>query len=156
DEWFALWPTLSVAKLARAAGHLPELAASPWLAHLRGLDLSDNDVDSAALAYLASSRYVCLLEGLDLSGNPLGVGGAAVLGNAWSSDELREVHLARGGLRGEGLRALLGPRSDGWRRLDLSHNCLYPRELVPLAESPLLRNLTALDLASNPVGGLSI
>src|SRR4051812_29721240 len=30
-DCFASWPTLRVAKLARAAGHLPELAASPWL-----------------------------------------------------------------------------------------------------------------------------
>jgi uncharacterized protein (TIGR02996 family) len=41
-EWFDEWPTLAVAKLTRAEGHLPELAASPWLAHLRGLDLSNN------------------------------------------------------------------------------------------------------------------
>src|SRR5258707_2978965 len=41
-DWFAEWPTLSVAKLTRAAGPLPELAESPWLAHLSGLDLCDN------------------------------------------------------------------------------------------------------------------
>src|SRR5262245_26850393 len=54
-DWFAAWPTLTVARLTRAAGHLHELAASPWLAHLRGLDLSDNDIDAGALAHLTTS-----------------------------------------------------------------------------------------------------
>ena len=77
-EWFAEWPTLSVAKLTRAGGHLPELASSPWLAHLRGLDLSDNGIDSGGLAYLTASRFICLLQALDLSGNPIGPRGASV------------------------------------------------------------------------------
>ena len=47
-DWFAEWPTLTVAKLTRSGSHLPELAESPWLAHLRGLDLSDNGIDSQA------------------------------------------------------------------------------------------------------------
>jgi uncharacterized protein (TIGR02996 family) len=156
EEWFTTWPTLSVARLTRAGGHLPELAASPWLAHLRGLDLSGNAIDSEALAHLAASRYVCLLKAVDLSDNPLGARGAMMLGHAWSSGELVEVHLARCGLRGDGLRALLGERSRAWRRLDLSGNSLEPRDLAHLAEAPLMRGLAALDLAANPLGGLSV
>ncbi|HKB02106.1 MAG TPA: hypothetical protein VKD90_07795 [Gemmataceae bacterium] len=60
-DLFAAFPTLTVAKLKRAAGHLPELAASPWLAHLRGLDLSGNDITGAALACLTASRNICLV-----------------------------------------------------------------------------------------------
>ncbi|MGL4551006.1 MAG: TIGR02996 domain-containing protein, partial [Gemmataceae bacterium] len=44
-QWFAAWPTLAAAKLTRANGLVGELADSPWLAHLRGLDLSDNGLD---------------------------------------------------------------------------------------------------------------
>src|SRR5262249_46536092 len=82
EDWFAAWPTLSVARLTRAAGHLPELAASPWLAHLGGLDLSDNEIDSQALAHLTASRFVCLLKALDLSDNPIGPRGARLLADA--------------------------------------------------------------------------
>jgi uncharacterized protein (TIGR02996 family) len=154
-EWFAEWPTLAVAKLTRAAGHLPELAASPWLAHLRGLDLSNNGIDSAALAYLTGSRFICLLQALDLSDNPIGPRGAALLVTARSADELCELHLARCGLWHEGLLTLLGNRADQpmrLRRLDLSGNELYRLSLVRLADSPLMENLESLDLSGNPLG----
>jgi uncharacterized protein (TIGR02996 family) len=152
-DWFAEWPTLTVAKLTRAGGPVPELAASPWLAHLRGLDLSDNDIDGGALAYLTASRFVCLLQALDLSGNPISPRGAGLLATARPAEELRELHLARCGLGGEGLAALLrfGWRSQQWRRLDLSENALHRRDLMRLADSPVMHNLTALDLASNPL-----
>jgi uncharacterized protein (TIGR02996 family) len=151
EEWFAEWPTLTVAKLTRAGEHLPELAASPWLAHLRGLDLSSNGIDAAALACLTRSRFIGLLQALDLSDNPIGTCGAELLANTTSADELRELHLARCALWHEGLLALLGTQAR-WRRLDLSGNELYRLALVRLADSPLMRNLEALDLADNPLG----
>jgi uncharacterized protein (TIGR02996 family) len=150
-DWVAEWPTLSVAKLTRAAGHLPELAASPWLAHLRGLDLSENGIESGALAHLTASRFICLLRALDLSGNPIGPRGAGLLANAWSAEELGELHLARCRLGGSGAGELLRGRSRQWRRLDLSDNGLHRRDLVQLADSPGMQNLVALDLASNPL-----
>jgi uncharacterized protein (TIGR02996 family) len=157
-DWFAQWPTLSVAKLTRAGGHLPELAACPWLAHLRGLDLSDNGIDSAALAHLTASRFICLLEALDLSGNPIGPRGAGLLATARCADELRELHLARcclggRGAPGEALEGLLGGRAVQLRRLDLAGNALNRRDLVRLADSPAMHNLEALDLEANPLGG---
>jgi uncharacterized protein (TIGR02996 family) len=154
-EWFAQWPTLTVARLTRARDHLPELASSPWLAHLRGLDLSNNGIDASALAHLTASRFVCLLQALDLSGNPIGPRGAGLLAAARSADELCELHLARCGLWHEGVLALLGGRAGSqprWRRLDLSGNGLNRMALVRLADSPLMRNLEALDLAGNPLG----
>src|SRR5262245_48466591 len=106
-DWFAEWPTLTVARLTRAAGHLSELAASPWLAHLRGLDLSDNGIDAAALTDLTASRLLCLLQALDLSDNPIGPDGARQLAASEWADDLRELHLARCRLWGEGLEGLL-------------------------------------------------
>jgi hypothetical protein len=141
-----------VAKLTRAAGHLPELSASPWLAHLRGLDLSENSIESDALAYLTASRFICLLQALDLSGNPIGPRGAGLLANAWSADELSELHLARCGFGSGWLGGLLRGRAGQWRRLDLSGNGLHRRDLVQLADSAVIQNLVALDLASNPLG----
>jgi uncharacterized protein (TIGR02996 family) len=150
-DWFAEWPTLTVAKLTRACGHVRDLAASPWLAHLRGLDLSENGIDAATLAYLTASRFVCLLQALDLSGNPIGPRGVALLAAAPSAEELRELHLARCGLAGLALLEPLGGRSRQWRRLDLAGNDLGRRDLLRLVESPLMWGLGALDLASNPL-----
>jgi hypothetical protein len=45
-----------------------------------------------------------------------------------------------------------GPRSQQWRRLDLSGNHLRRRDLVDLVDSPAMRNLVALDLMGNPLG----
>ncbi len=151
-DWFGEWPTLAVAKLTRVGDRLPELAASPWLAHLRGLDLSNNGITSDTLVYLTASRFLCLLRALDLSGNPIGSHGADLLATARSADELTELHLARCGLHVKGLTGLLRGRSRQWRRLDLSENWLYRRDLVQLADSALMTNLVALDLASNPLG----
>jgi uncharacterized protein (TIGR02996 family) len=153
--WFAEWPTLTVAKLTRAGDRVPELAASPWLAHLRGLDLRGNGIDPAALAHLTASRFLCLMQALDLSDNPIGPRGAGLLAGARSADELSELHLARCGLWHEGLLALLEDRTGSagrWRRLDLSGNGLNRLGLVRLADSPLMRNLESLDLAGNPLG----
>ena len=152
EEWFAEWPTLAVAKLTRAGGHVEELAASSWLAHLRGLDLSDNGLDPTTLAHLMSSRYVSLLQALDLSDNPLGPTGAEALAFARSADELRELHLARCELWGRGLEALLGGGLRNVRRLDLSDNRLCRRDVVGLVNSGMGRGLTSLDLSSNPLG----
>lgn len=141
-EWFSAWPTLTVAKLTEAGHFLPELAASPWLAHLRGLDLSNNGIDAEALVYFMASRFVSLLQGLDLSDNPIGPRGAALLASSRSLEELTELHLARCGLWHEGLLALLGDcarRLRPWRRLDLAGNGLHRLGLVRLADSPLMR-----------------
>jgi uncharacterized protein (TIGR02996 family) len=156
-DLFAAFPTLTVAKLTRAAGHLPELAACPWLAHLRGLDLSDNDITGPEIGCLTASRNTCLLEALDLSDNPLGPGGAERVGNPLYADELRELHLARCGLGGEGLARLLGGYAPAWRRLDLSGNHLTRRDAVRLAESRVMGRVASLDLADNPLddGGVS-
>ena len=152
DEWFAEWPTLSVVKLTRASGHLPELAASPWLAHLHGLDLSDNDINDESLVYLTTSRYIPLLQALDLSDNPIGLRGASLLIDAVYADELRELHLSGCGLGGAGLRRLLDGRGRQWRRLDLSRTGIEAKDMLPFADSPVLRNLTALDLSWNELG----
>jgi uncharacterized protein (TIGR02996 family) len=152
EEWFAEWPTLTVAKLTRVGDHLPELAASPWLAHLRGLDLRNNGIDPNGLAHVTASRFICLLHALDLSDNPIGPGGARLLSSAESADELSELHLARCELGALGIEKLLGWRSPQWRRLDLSSNRLCRSDLVTLAEARAMRHLVALDLASNHLG----
>jgi uncharacterized protein (TIGR02996 family) len=158
DDLFAAFPTLTVAKLSRAVGDLPELAASPWLAHLRGLDLSDNDITGKDLARLSASRNICLLEALDLSDNPIGPCGAELVGNPMFADELRELHVARCGLGPDGMAQLLGAYAPPWRRLDLSGNDLTRREAAKLTESPVMRRLESLDVSFNPLGdaGVSI
>lgn len=152
-HWFAEWPTLTVAKLTRVDDHLIELASSPWLAHLRGLDLSNNGIDAAALVHLTSSRFISLLRALDLSDNPIWPTGAGLLATIPAADDLDELHLARCGLWHEGLVSLLGGQSR-WRRLDLPGNGLTRLGLARLVDSPHMRNLESLDLAGNPLGDI--
>jgi uncharacterized protein (TIGR02996 family) len=148
-EWFARWPTLAVVQLRRAAARLPELAASPWLAHLRGLEMRCNGIGANSLRRLTESRYLGQLQALDLSHNAIGRDGAAMLAEAPFADALSELHLAGCGLGLGQLGRLLGGRGRQWRRLDLAQNQLDRADLAALAGSPVLRNLTALDLAWN-------
>jgi uncharacterized protein (TIGR02996 family) len=151
-DWFAEWPTLAVAKLTRAAGHLEELADCPWLAHLRGLDLSDCDINGERLAPLTHSRNIELLQALDLSGNPLGPCGAVLLSSSPTADDLREVILRGCNLGGSGLEALLGGRPLAWTRLDLTGNDLDRPALLRLAESTTVANLRTLVIGGHPHG----
>jgi uncharacterized protein (TIGR02996 family) len=147
-DWFARWPTLSVIQLRNATLRVRELAESPWLAHLRGLELRGNGIDARSLRHLTESRYLCELQALDLSHNPIGPAGAALLAAAPHADALSELHLDGCDLGSGRVAALLGGRR--WRRLDLSHNDLTRDDLAALAVSPTMRDLTALDLAMNP------
>jgi uncharacterized protein (TIGR02996 family) len=151
-DWFAEWPTLAVAKLTRAAGHLEELADCPWLAHLRGLDLSDCDIDGEGLAPLTFSRNIGLLQALDLSDNPIGPCGAELLSSSPTADDLREVHLGRCRLGGAGLERLLGGRPLPWTRLDLTDNGLDRPAVLRLADSATLANLRTLVVGGHPHG----
>lgn len=152
QEWLSEWPTLSAAKLTRANGHLEELGRCPALAHLQGLDLSDNQIAANELVYLTCSRFICLLRGLDLSRNPLGSRGATLLATATWADELSELHLAGCCLGGAGLNELLTERFRQWKRLDLSDNGIVRRDLARLVDSPVMLNVVSLDLARNPLG----
>jgi uncharacterized protein (TIGR02996 family) len=151
-DWFAQWPSLTVAKLTRAAGHLAELARCPWIAHLRGLDLSDNSIDAKCLSDLTSSRFICLLQALDLSSNPIGPEGVEHLAKTGYAQELTELHLDSCGLGRDGLRQLASARLRKWSRLDLSANDISRRDLIGFVESPSIQNLVALDFSYNPLG----
>jgi uncharacterized protein (TIGR02996 family) len=90
EQWLARWPTLSVAKLSRADGHLRDLARCPFVAHLRGLDLSNNGITARTLPELLDSQFLCLLRGLDLSGNCIAPQGMQLLVTASTLDDLRD------------------------------------------------------------------
>jgi uncharacterized protein (TIGR02996 family) len=77
-DWFAEWPTLTVAKLTRAGGHLPELAASPSAAGLVDLGLCQTGTGNVEVTALAHSQHLANLRSLDLRGHHCtGIGVAA-------------------------------------------------------------------------------
>ncbi len=151
-DWFERWPTLSVAKLTGSYHHIGTLAESPWLAHLRGLDLSDNELGAQEIKLLSDSRFIALLEAIDLSSNPFGSEGVNWLANAQFADELRELCLGDCGIGR--INDLLGLRATQWRRIDLSNNHLRPSDAIRLAESEALGHVTALDFGGNPIGDI--
>ena len=70
DELFRLAPIRRV-RLLRVAGLEADLARSPHLARLRGLDLRHQDFDTAVFRALIGSRHLTGLTELDLRGTPL-------------------------------------------------------------------------------------
>jgi carbon storage regulator CsrA len=105
---------------------LSSLAASPYLARLASLDLSDNGLGDDAAVVLASSARLGSLSTLVLRQNRIGDAGAAALA--------RSPHLA----------ALTA--------LDLAGNQIGTPGARALAASRHLTKLARLDLSGNPVG----
>jgi uncharacterized protein (TIGR02996 family) len=127
EQLWRLTP-LREARLSFTAGGratMADLAASPNLAWLRGLDLSNVwNLDDEGVSLLAASPRV--------SG-------------------LTELNLQRSRFSRPGLEALAAsPHLAGLRQLDLSINRLDLEGLRALARSPHLKGLTELDLGNNP------
>lgn len=154
------------------------LAASPSLARLIDLDLSDNELTGIALAALADWPGLGQLQVLRLQYNDLDSDGFAGLFAALRKlpvAALQVLDLEDNSLRDDGLRDLVtvstlthceelnlcdnlirdavvdlvgSPCLPSLRRLDLSATLFSPRTITALAESSLLRRLTALNLRS--------
>jgi uncharacterized protein (TIGR02996 family) len=111
-------------KLYGATRLLAQVAACPWLARVRVLDLEKNDLDDADLEALAGSPYLAELTTLLL----------------WSN-----------AVADAGVRALAGAAPGRLSRLDLSANAVGDAGVAALAQSPLMARLTLLDLTANQI-----
>lgn len=131
---------LTRVRLVAVQPFMGELAACPYLATLRRLDLTGNRVGPAGAAALAASVYLGGLRELGLSGNALGADGAAALGSAAWLAQLEELELADNRLSAPDLFRLLAPAT-GLVTLDVSGNPLGPAATVP--GLPDLRHLKA-------------
>jgi uncharacterized protein (TIGR02996 family) len=103
--------------------HLPLLTASPLLARLMRLDLSDTQLTNLGVAQLLGAPDLTALHTLRLAGNRIGGRGVAVLANC--------------------------PRLANLRVLDLRRNRLGDAGAVALAESPYLTRLSRLEVSGN-------
>jgi uncharacterized protein (TIGR02996 family) len=153
-------PTVQALRISGADHHLDDLAKLPYLDRIRSLDLSNNSVPARnrLLQFFEQSNLSSLsalrlrnnmlwpeqlqamahhpsfprLRLLDVSGNPLGDEGIAIVAEAECFRELRTLVC----------------RSN---RLDISH-AIHESGAVRLANSPVLRRLSHLDLEGHTIG----
>jgi uncharacterized protein (TIGR02996 family) len=124
EALFALAPLRHV-KLVNLRPCLPELAATPLLSRLRGLSLNHGQLGSFRTQALLESRHLGRLTALDLGNNAIGIGG---------------------------LRALLKADLGRLTCLALDNNYIGENNVRALVDSPLMAQLTELNLAGNDLG----
>jgi uncharacterized protein (TIGR02996 family) len=140
------------------------LVASPHLAGLRALDLSENSDGVAAALAVAESPYLGSLTSLDLSTDlygrnprPISDEGAAALAGSPRLGGLRELRLGRNRIGPAGVAALAGsPHLRHLASLDLRNNQIGPEGARALARSENFAHLTTLNLASNRMGDQAV
>jgi hypothetical protein len=129
------------------------LVEYPWQ-RLERLDLSSNELTTAAVRHLAGSPRLASLRSLDLSaGHKLGDDAAAVLAKSPHLGALVDLDLGWWKLTPRGVRALVrAPWLKRIRRLRLCgfHSGREGRELLAAADLPALR---WLDLCYSDLGG---
>jgi uncharacterized protein (TIGR02996 family) len=124
DALFRLGPIREVT-LERAAVHIGQVAASPYLLGLEVLHLSANGIGDAGVQALVASPNVVRLTSLGLASNEIGVPGAQALGSS--------------------------PYLEGLKVLNLGYNQIGDEGLLVLAESPQLNAITSLNLVGNRI-----
>jgi uncharacterized protein (TIGR02996 family) len=181
-ELFRLAP-VRIVRLLDAVPHLPDLGASPHLAHVRSLDLRHQPITREGLQTLLNSPHLTGLNSLNLRGTHLCnspgmrfLAGCPALANLTALDlsdhhndatlnrrEFWESFHNRSGQRDERLvivpaaiEALSqSPHLAGLTELGLGGHQYHvlPETMEALAASPLLERLTALDLRFARVHG---
>jgi uncharacterized protein (TIGR02996 family) len=98
---------LAQVSLQRTAGVLDNLAASPLLGRLTGLDLSYNFLGDAGVAVLASSAHLGRLRVLRLAHNSLRSRSAEILARTLFLSQLQLLDLSGNNISGPGREQLL-------------------------------------------------
>jgi uncharacterized protein (TIGR02996 family) len=131
------------------AEQLTRLLASPSLAAVEELALSDNNLRAESLRAIAAARLPQLRSLHMLRTQPEEAGVRALAGSALLG-ELRSLTLGGNNLPAAAAVVLgASPYVANLRVLDLRENRLEDAGAISLATSPHLRNLVHLDLASN-------
>jgi uncharacterized protein (TIGR02996 family) len=85
---------------------LAGVAASPVLARVRFLDLSENRLGNIGLRLLAKSAYLTGVRGLNLSASAAGNAGAQALAASPNLKNLEELYLSANNIGDDGARAI--------------------------------------------------
>jgi uncharacterized protein (TIGR02996 family) len=102
---------------------IDSLAASPYLARIRFLDLSDNMLGNRSIRILAQSPWLRNLRGLNLSSTLLSDSGLAALVASPYLTNLEELYLCDNRIGRSGIRALAeSPLRDQLKLLSLRFN----------------------------------
>ena len=132
--------------------HLRPLLASKALASVEELNLSDNNLRSAAVGTIAAADLP-RLRVLHLLRTQPEDAGVHALANSELFAGLRSLSLGENNLSASVAESIAsGPGAANLRVLDVRENRLGDTGARALAESPHLRNLLHLDLATNRVG----
>jgi uncharacterized protein (TIGR02996 family) len=140
------------------------LVASPHLAKLETLDLSENRITAVAVQALAASPHLANLKSLNLAADlytdrdrMLGDEGAAALAAAPHLAGLRELNLSHSRIGSKGAEALAKSKHlRNLTRLDLSWNDIGDEGGLALANSATLTNLTTLGLRHTGLGDVAV
>lgn len=133
------------------------VAASPVLAAVRDLHLTNNALPIAGLTALCASPHVGGLHTLRLDGNRLWNQGLQILSRSTTFPRLRRLILPDNGINTDGLAALVEwPQLDRLTTLDLGRNRLQAANVAQLAGSPRLANLRCLGLQYNYFGDAGV
>lgn len=135
-------------RLFKARLVMKTLAACPQLALVRRLDLTSNVLRNADMTAFAASPHLGELQHLDFTSNQIGVRGATDLAAA-RLPALRSLRFQLNPIKDRGLLALTLADWPALEHLDVMQCDLRHPGVVGLAESPLVRRLTVLQLTGN-------
>jgi uncharacterized protein (TIGR02996 family) len=141
EALFAASPVRQL-NLRNGVGRWGEVAASPRLAQLVGLDLTGNRLTNKDLRALLRSPYLAGLEALTLTGARASGSEAQVLAGWPGLARLRRLDLSYSGLKAGDLLALPGMRLAALTHLDLSGCAVSPDDIDALSgAAPALTSL---------------
>jgi uncharacterized protein (TIGR02996 family) len=157
DELFHRMPVRRV-RLFDAAHHIDRLVACPFLASVRELDLSGNDLGTGGLNVLLRSPYLTRVQILDLSFNELCDSGMQLLAQSAALPRLRSLALTDNGRIGApGLKLLAeSPHLAGLRVLDVSGNDVSDAGVRAVVRSRFLTRLHTFRVHGNRIGDAGV
>lgn len=148
---FAQAPIRQV-RLEHGGKRVEEIAASPLLAALTGLELAYWRMEEAGVAELLAAPRLSGLTTLSLRCNNIGDHGVALVAGSPYLAGLTHLDLGHNDVYVEGAVALAGsPHLHCLRQLDLHFNELRQAGVAALARAPLLEPVQELDLGFNEI-----
>ena len=149
DALCALAPIQRV-KISDVGTRIAQVAGSPYLERLSGLDLSGNGLGDTGARILAADAHLHRLDSLNLGMNFMDIEGVRALATASRLNRLRRLALDHNHVHDMGAYALASASSlAGLHELGLSHAEIGAAGARYLAESTQLGALRVLDLSYN-------